>query len=188
MSKNVVGLPESLRSIVNAVEDIRCSLNEIGAHTRQLDDALGTIRYELERQASVQERTSRELQQLKNAIAQMKTLKGAQTITDVPPKSISVHNVSLKAPKTLPAIKTAIEPALNVTDGKATEPMPAAEAAYEPAPEGHSHSNNAQAQTTSFWQSGYSFPDNVSTEPVMSGNGFSQVTWSYLRKLSDKNK
>lgn len=163
MSRNVVELPESLRSIVNAVEDIRHALNKTCAHTRELDDALGTITYELERQASVQERTSRELQQLKNTLAQMKALMGAQAVTDIPQDSAAVHIAEIKEPVPMPGNKL---PPLSNSDT--------------------SDSNSSSDSASSFWSSGYSFPDNASARPVMNGSGFSQVTWSYLRKLNDR--
>jgi Sec-independent protein translocase protein TatA len=159
MSKNVVELPESLRSIVNVVEEIRRSLNEVRDHTRELDDTLSNIKYELERQASVQERTTRELQQLKDTVAQLKALMGSPTVTDKPQDTAEVH----------------------ITENKG--PVPTPESKVPPADKGE---ESGSYTASSFWSSWNSFTDYASSKPAMNGNGFSHVTWEYLRKLSKK--
>lgn len=72
MQDNKVLLSDSLKSIVNVIEDIRRTMKEMDIRVKSLDHGLDKLEAELERQLSVQERTTREIQKIKNELEPVK--------------------------------------------------------------------------------------------------------------------
>ncbi len=67
-----MALSDSIKYIVNVIEDIRNTMREMEARVKSYGCSLDTLETELQRQLSVQERTAREIQKLKNELEPLK--------------------------------------------------------------------------------------------------------------------
>lgn len=72
MQDNNVALSDSLKAIAIVIEDIRHTMKETESKVKNIAAGFDKLEAELERQLSVQERTTREIQRLKNELAPVK--------------------------------------------------------------------------------------------------------------------
>lgn len=95
MQDNKVVLSDSLKSIVNVIEEIRCTISEMETKVKSLDHGFDKLETELERQLSVQERTTKEIQKLKSEFEPVKAAMLANELT--------ISTMKRNIPATFPA-------------------------------------------------------------------------------------
>ncbi len=122
MQDNKVALTDSLKAIVNVIEDMRRAMREMETKVKNLYYGTDRLETELERQLSVQERTNREVQKLKNELALLK--EEMQTIGH----TTSVVKLHSSAPvqesKEAVSSKPALHSAQPIHTGTTTVPSP----------------------------------------------------------------
>lgn len=78
--------PSSIKAMVNAVEYLRKTLNELENRVNNQEDTLELLRAELERQISVDDRVSKELRKLRQE------LDGIRTVLDNSARTVPVSS------------------------------------------------------------------------------------------------
>jgi chromosome segregation ATPase len=124
MQENRSTLPEPLKAVVSMIEEIRRTTREAETRVKGLDIVLSKLEAELERQLSVQERTTREMQKLRNELETLKASAAAreQAIAAARKQAPAGEPAGSEAERTRTAAP--VQPAPGIPEQPAAEKQP----------------------------------------------------------------